>query len=109
MSNEKSVFAGKWITTEEFAGLKPVNVFHRQLDPAPEPKGGIENRHILFRKKFALSGPVAPPAPAFIRITADDYYAIIPSRTHGCMIFHTLIVSYCPDKRSVFHHFAHYV
>lgn len=76
MAERAGAFTGKWITTEEFAGLKPVRVFHRQLQPAPEPKSGIENRHILFRKKFLLRGPADSPASALIRVTADDYYKL---------------------------------
>jgi hypothetical protein len=74
MSNQENAITGKWITTAEFAGLRPVNVFHRQMEPAPEPKSPIENRHILFRKKFSLSG--LGDAPARLRVTADDYYKL---------------------------------
>lgn len=49
-SNMKHFFQGKWITTAEFAPLKPINVFHKQLAPAAEqPDTEHQNRHVLFR------------------------------------------------------------
>lgn len=69
---ETRAFAGQWITTREFENRRPVNVFHRQLQPAPEAKSDIENRHILFRRKFSYTGA----GRATLFITADDYYKL---------------------------------
>lgn len=66
------LFKGQWITSEEFCGLMPVNVFHRQLDNIEIHSLAPQNSHILFRKKFnAKSGE-----KAYIYISADDYYKL---------------------------------
>ena len=65
-------FEGKWITTQEFAKLQPLNVFHRQLEPVKFPDDLPRNRHILFRRRFALDA-VRPTA---LFISADDYYKL---------------------------------
>lgn len=65
-------FQGVWITSEEFAGLKPVNVFHRQLEKVELNSVGPQNAHILFRSSFqAETGK-----QAIIYISADDYYKL---------------------------------
>lgn len=66
-------FSGKWITNGEFAGLKPVNVFHRQLVPIEIPDCGYQDRHVLFRSVFGLD---AVSDDAVIFITADDYFKL---------------------------------
>lgn len=66
-------FKGSWITDDEFAFLKPRNVFHRQLEPVDLPCDEHRNRHILFRKKFSLE---TVPQNAEIFISADDYYKL---------------------------------
>ena len=70
--NTQEILDGRWITTYEFENLKPVNVFHRQLEKITIPKEPIENRHLLFRKKFELE----EVEQSFIRISADDYYKL---------------------------------
>lgn len=64
---------GSWITDDEFAYLKPRNVFHRQLQTVDLPCDEHRNCHILFRKKFEVS---RIPRTAIIHITADDYYKL---------------------------------
>lgn len=67
-------FRGKWITTAEFAALRPRNVFHRQLADALEPPDTEHlDRHILFRKHFSLG---EKPKKATVFITADDHYKL---------------------------------
>ncbi len=66
-------FTGHWITDEEFAKLAPRNVFHRQLERISLPCDDHRNRHILFRRTFALS---KRPAQAVMYISADDYYKL---------------------------------
>lgn len=69
------VFIGKWITSGRFAALEKRNVFHRQLAPAVTPETPeLQNRHVLFRRKFTLSAEEA--ASAKIYISADDYYKL---------------------------------
>ncbi|MFA6930674.1 MAG: family 78 glycoside hydrolase catalytic domain [Lentisphaeria bacterium] len=74
MSENQRAFVGKWITSERFCDLVPVNVFHRQLDvrarPAVEPI--LQNRHVLFRRQFVHPSAVRTE----IFITADDYYKL---------------------------------
>ncbi|MBR5743549.1 MAG: family 78 glycoside hydrolase catalytic domain, partial [Clostridia bacterium] len=68
------VFEGKWITTGEFAAIRPKNVFHRQLEKAPEPPDTEHlNRHILFRKSFFLP---EKPGKAVAYLAADDRYKL---------------------------------
>lgn len=71
--NDSHSFIGSWITTEEFADLKPRNVFHRQLDTSVNLPEEHTNRHILFRKKFQIDREFDK---ALLYITADDYYKL---------------------------------
>jgi hypothetical protein len=73
MAYNKYVFSGRWISSGEFANLKPINVFHPQHVRPPEGKSVIEHRHILFRKKFNIEGA---DFLSLIRISADDYYKL---------------------------------
>ena len=74
MKEEPEVFAGYWITTEEFCNLTPQNMFHRQLDRSslPEVEPERQNRHILFRRKFTLTAT----DNVILHISADDYYKL---------------------------------
>ena len=66
------VFQGKWITTESFCNLQPVNVFHRQLEEAHISAAAPQNSHILFRRHFEARGGIQ----TYIYISADDYYKL---------------------------------
>ena len=68
---EEYTFSGEWISPERFCGVKPKNVFHRQLEPVEINAEIPQNLHILFRKSFLYSG-----GKAIIRISADDYYKL---------------------------------
>lgn len=65
-------FSGKWITTDEFCELAPVNVFHRQLENTEIASRAPKNSHILFRSKFNVD----MPEDVDIYISADDYYKL---------------------------------
>lgn len=65
-------FTGKWITSEEFCNLKPVNVFHRQLEECDINSVAPKNAHILFRKKFCAN----KNENTVIYISADDFYKL---------------------------------
>ena len=68
-------FQGKWITSARFAALEPRNVFHRQLAPAVPPESPeLQNRHVLFRRKFTLTAEQAKSVKIYI--SADDYYKL---------------------------------
>ena len=73
-------FAGKWITTPEFAQGPVLPVFHRQLDPVRVPEEKRRNRHILFRRSFVL--------PSFQKatlwLTADDAYKLYINVNYVC-------------------------
>ena len=73
MEKKQHQFIGQWITTEEFANLKPRNVFHRQLDTSVNLPEEHVNRHILFRKKINIEKQFKN---ATMYITADDYYKL---------------------------------
>ena len=72
-------FTGKWITTPEFAALPVYNVYQDNIyhrDPShpvkPNPYASVNNRHVLFRRKFTLDAVKTTR----IFITADDYYKL---------------------------------
>ena len=67
-------FQGRWITTREFCDLSPLDLFHRQLSDAPTADPALQNRHILFRKRF-----VCPTVPeqATLYLSADDHYILL--------------------------------
>lgn len=65
-------FSGKWISNSYFYKIKPINVFHRQLEETELPKEESTNCHILFRKTFS----VYDFKTATIYISADDYYKL---------------------------------
>ena len=70
-------FAGQWICAPEFAGLAPLSLFHREMQPLPpvsHPEA-LKNVHIRVEKTFdaAVFGQAKKRQ---IRITADDYYKL---------------------------------
>ena len=68
-------FFGKWITSGEFAELMPRPVFCRQLAPLALDCTEHRNRHVLFRRRFVLTGAeIAEGLRLFI--TADDTYRL---------------------------------
>lgn len=72
MCGGKHEFKGKWITSDEFCGIKGVNVFHRQLEKTDIKPIAPQNSHILFRKKFNAK----KNEKTYIYISADDYYKL---------------------------------
>ena len=47
-------FAGQWICAPEFAGLAPLSLFHREMQPLPpvsHPEA-LKNVHIRVEKTF---------------------------------------------------------
>lgn len=65
-------FDGKWISNQEFAQMKPINVFHRSAIEFVPPENMPQNKHILFRKTFNLENF----KKAEMYISADDYYKL---------------------------------
>lgn len=67
------LFKSKWITTDDFRRLKPINIFHKEtagglkIDRTP-----FENYHANFRKQFKLR----KNGSYKIYISADDYYKL---------------------------------
>ena len=72
INNVQRTFHGKWITTDDFCALTPVNVFHRQLETCHINSLGPQNSHILFRKWFDATND----KQTYIYISADDYYKL---------------------------------
>ena len=66
-------FKGKWITNGIFSNIKPRCVFHRQLEEARLDCTENRNQHILFRRRFCLSGSFER---AILYVSADDYYKL---------------------------------
>lgn len=66
-------FDSKWITTSDFCDLKPIDVFHKEIDKKNiDHSDELKNKHILFRKKIVLESC----KNTIIRISADDYYKL---------------------------------
>ena len=65
---------GKFICHKDFSLLKPIDVFHKEHEKKSLTKVDekYKNRHILFRKKFALDSFKT----AVLNITADDYFKL---------------------------------
>lgn len=74
-------FVGKWITSQELCGLKPVNVFHRELDKREIKSLAGQNKHVLFRKRFAAK----ENGRTVIYISADDFYKLYINGKFVCM------------------------
>lgn len=73
MTESTRIFHGKWITHPLAADARPVNVFHRQLQPIHIEGRLPKNMHILFRKTFTVQNG---DGKVLIHITADDYYKL---------------------------------
>lgn len=68
-----SVFKAKWISNKDFYNLKPINVFHKELEEIEiNHREDLRNKHILFRKTFELK----TVEKATVKISADDYYKL---------------------------------
>ena len=65
-------FISKWITTNEFRDLQPINVFHKELDRVQVSESPIKNYHVHFRKKLSYEGK----GKVELFISADDYYKL---------------------------------
>ncbi len=70
----------KWIMYPGFAGLEPINVFHKESCKAqlPEHRQDLRNLHMLVRKKLNLKEEADD---ACIFISADDYYKLYVNGT----------------------------
>lgn len=68
-------WSAQWIMEESFFGLKPIDLYRKQLEPDQSPKhrDDLKNRHMLARKTFVLDGEAAD---AVLDITADDSYKL---------------------------------
>lgn len=66
-------YNAEWITSRDFADLKPVNVYHKEYADVPEPEcpEALRNYHMLVSKEFTLD---TVPEQVSVRLTADDYY-----------------------------------
>ena len=75
-------FHGKWIMPQEFSGLKPLNVFHREGEPCNvEHPENLKNLHIHFLARLRLK---AKPETAVLRVSADDYYKLKINGQYVC-------------------------
>lgn len=66
------IFKSSWITTEEFYGLSPLDMYHKEAEKKLIPKSFLENYHAYFRKKFFKKDN----QKTYIKISADDYYRL---------------------------------
>lgn len=64
----------EFICHRDFASLTPINVFGKELEERklPAHPEHLRNRHVLFRRRFALG----KFDRATIKISADDYYKL---------------------------------
>lgn len=65
-------FISQWITTDDFADLKPIDVFHKESDCKEIAPSAFENYHVHFVKEFETDSA----GDYEIRISADDYYKL---------------------------------
>lgn len=66
-------FNARWISNGDFYDLKPIYMFHKELEEVKLPNTEkYQNKHILFRKKLTLCNF----DKAVVRISADDYYKL---------------------------------
>lgn len=75
-------FNGKWLTTEEFATLKTIDVYHKERNRVELEKtpAHLMNNHTKFRKVFeAQQGKKYT-----INISADDYYKLYVNGKFVC-------------------------
>ncbi|MBQ7916886.1 MAG: alpha-L-rhamnosidase [Firmicutes bacterium] len=70
-----------WISSHEFADLKPIDIFGKELAPKNKPDTEHVNKHILYRKNLTLTAGKAYT----MRITADDYYKLYINGHFVCM------------------------
>lgn len=74
-------FQSKWITTEHFVNIMPIDVFHKEKDNSKTVKeSSVLNYHVKFRKKLWLEHC----ENVRIRISADDYYKLYINGTFVC-------------------------
>ncbi|MBE7027268.1 MAG: alpha-L-rhamnosidase [Ruminococcaceae bacterium] len=75
-------FNAKWITTEEFALLKPIEVRHREYDGKviEEVPEQFWASHYYFRKEFSVDSK----GKYSIKISADDYYKLYVNGQFVC-------------------------
>ncbi len=66
-------FQPEWHTTEEFAGIHPVNLLHKEQDTGEAPSAARKNVHVLARARISLA---RPEQGLFLRLTGDDYYKL---------------------------------
>ncbi len=78
--SRQGIFRSKWITTDRFRVLEPLEVFHKELDGRMIGKSPVQNDHVHFRKKFHLKDC----QEVRIRISADDYYKLYVNGIYVC-------------------------
>ena len=67
------IFNSKWITTEDFKNLSPINVYHREFfSNVKIPDSPIKNYHVHIRKKFSIE----EFNQVILNISGDDYYKL---------------------------------
>ncbi|MCL6590137.1 MAG: family 78 glycoside hydrolase catalytic domain [Firmicutes bacterium] len=71
----EKVWRGKWIGDPRFAGLRPLDLLHKQLPERERPghREGLKNLHMLVRKRFVVKDPIHA---AYLDISGDDYYKL---------------------------------
>ncbi|MDF2663415.1 MAG: alpha-L-rhamnosidase, partial [Paenibacillus sp.] len=68
-------WSARWIMDEAFFGLKPIDLYRKELEAynGPKHRDDLKNRHMLARKTFVLKEPFDR---AILDITADDTYKL---------------------------------
>lgn len=66
-----------WIQDAGFGGLAPLDLLHKELEPAELPEHPVElmNRHMLVRRVFTLRSDECA-GKLWLDITADDYFKL---------------------------------
>ena len=71
----------KWMTIEPFQNIRPLDLYHKELSPAPAPpENAPRNLHVLVRKRLRFP----PQKSVTLQITADDYYKLYMNGRFVC-------------------------
>lgn len=73
MANSSILFDPTWLTTDAFADVKPIDMYHKEQEENPTAPTDIVNYHVLARAHVTRG---ESGNSTVVRISADDYYKL---------------------------------
>ena len=73
MANSIIVFDPTWLTTDAFADVEPICMYHKEQEENPQAPIDIVNYHVLARAHVTRGDA---DTSQVVRISADDYYKL---------------------------------